>query len=191
MSKSLVAAIACAALLSGCLVPEKFASDIDVKSTGAYSFSYTGTAVNALAAAAIKEKGAISAKDDAGLRAEADKMRKDKEVKDVSYLGQGRYKLDYVANREPGKALAFLNIFKVSSDKDGVMTIAATEMKEKDKKQLEQLGMQINGTLNVKLPSNAEVISHNATSTPTFGFGSYSWKIGRIGERPMMKIKFK
>jgi hypothetical protein len=51
----------------------------------------------------------------------------------------------------------------------------------------------MDGTLEVSLPKNAEIISHNATSTPSFFglLGGYSWKIGAVGDRPMMKVRIK
>lgn len=86
-----------------------------------------------------------------------------------------------------------LDIFTVSTDKNGIMTITSNEIKDKEKRDLEQIGIKIDGTLEVRLPKNAEVISQNATSTPTFFgmFGTYSWKIGRVDQRPVLKVKLK
>lgn len=74
-----------------------------------------------------------------------------------------------------------------------VITIASGEIDEKGKKQLAQLGIKLDGTLDITIPKNAEVLSHNATSTPSvFGLvGVYSWKIGSVEQRPIMKIRMK
>jgi len=73
------------------------------------------------------------------------------------------------------------------------MTIASTKLDDKSKKDLSQLGIHIDGTLEVKLPKNVEILSQNATSTPSFFgmFGSYGWKIGGLDQRPVMKIRIK
>lgn len=190
-STILAAAIAPVLLLTGCLVPERFSAKVDVQSDAGYTFRYSGTALHALAAAQIKQAGSLSAKDEKGLKSEAEKLSKNADVQKATYKGEGRYELEIEATRKAGQSLQMLDIFSVRTDKDGVMTIASSEINAKGKRELEQLGITINGSLEVHVPKNAEIISHNATSTPTFGFGSYSWKVGRIDQRPMMKVRLK
>jgi hypothetical protein len=124
---------------------------------------------------------------------EADKLSKRPDVRRAIYKGNGRYELEIESKKKAGESFRMFDIFTVSTDKDGVMTIASNEIKEKAKRELEQIGISIDGTLEVRLPKNAEIISQNATSTPTFFgmFGTYSWKIGRIDQRPMLKVKLK
>ena len=47
------------------------------------------------------------------------------------------------------------------------------------------------GELKVSLPGNAEVLSQNASSTPTMGMGAYSWKIGGLNVRPEIRLRFR
>lgn len=183
--------IAAACVVSACLVPEKFSAKLDVRPDATYTFVYSGTAVHALAAAQIKETGSLSEKDEKGLKQEADKLSKNPDIRKASYKGSGRYELEVEAKRKDGQSLRMLDIFSVRTDKNGVMTISSNEIKEKDKRELEKLGIAISGVLSVSLPKNAEVISHNATSTPTMGFGTYSWKIGRVDQQAMMKVRIK
>lgn len=185
----LTSALACVILLTGCLVPERFSARVSVQPNGSYTFRYSGTAVHALAAAQIKKAGTLSEKDQSDLKSEAEKLSKNPDVRKATYKGDGRYELELESSRKPGQPLHMLDIFSVRTEKDGVMTIASRDIKEKDKHELEQLGITVNGTLEVTLPKNAEIISHNATSTPTLGFGSYSWRIGRFDQRPIMKIR--
>ena len=180
-------------LLSGCLVPERFSAKIEVQPDASYTFQYSGTAVYALAAAQIQKTGSLSDKVQNDLKMEADKLAKKPDIRRATYKGDGRYELEIESKKKAGESLRMLDIFSVSTDKNGVMTIASSEIKEKEKRELEQLGITINGTLEVRLPKNAEVISQNATSTPSFFgmFGTYSWKIGRIDQRPLLKIRLK
>lgn len=194
MKKTFVAlSLACVALLSGCLVPERFSAKVEVQPDASYTFQYSGTAVHALAAAQIKKAGSLSEKDQNGLKKEADKLSKRPDVRRAIYKGDGRYELEIESKKKAGESLRILDIFTVSTGKDGVMTIASNEVTEKGKRDLEQIGITIDGTLEVRLPKNAEIISSNATSAPAFFgmFGTYSWKIGRLDQRPMLKIKLK
>lgn len=194
MKKTFLAlSLASTALLSGCLVPERFSAKVEVQPDASYTFQYSGTVIHAPAAALIKKAGALSEKEQKGLKMEADKLSKRPDVRHAIYQGNGRYELEIESKKKAGESLHLLNIFTVGTDKDGVMTIASKEIKEKGQRKLEQIGITIDGTLEVRLPKNAEVISHNATSTPAFFgmFGTYSWKIGRIDQRPILKVKLK
>ena len=185
--------LACTALLSGCLVPERFSAKIDVQPDASYTFQYSGTAVHALAAAQIKKTGSLSEKDQNGLKMEGEKLSKRPDVRRAEYKGDGRYELEIESKKKAGESLRMLDIFTVSTDMNGIMTITSNEIKDKEKRDLEQIDIKIDGTLEVRLPKNAEVISQNATSTPTFFgiFGKYSWKIGRVDQRPVLKVKLK
>lgn len=186
--------VAAALLIAGCLVPEQFKASVTVKETGAYIFKYTGTALHAMAAAQQKQAGPLSAADEKELQQEADKLAKEPEIKKVVYKGQGRYELNIESAKKAGEPLKMLDVFVVNTDKSGVMTITTVDLKPQDKEQLKSIGIKIDGTFEVSLPSNAEVLSHNATSTPTLGglLGStYGWKIGSVDERPVMKIRLK
>ena len=180
-------------LLSGCLVPERFTSKVEIQTNGDYTFKYSGTAIHALAAAQIKKTGALPEKEQNSLKLEAENLSKHSDFKRAVYKGEGRYELEMESKKKAGEQLRAMNIFSVTTDKDGVITIASNQIKEKEKRDLEGIGIKIDGTLEVSLPKNAEIISQNATSSPSFFgmFGTYSWKIGRIDQRPMMKFKLK
>jgi hypothetical protein len=191
--KSLIAFVAGATLLAGCLVPEKFTAKADFHPDGSYSLSYAGTVIHGLAAMQIARTGQLNAKDNAALEHEVLKMKQNPDVQSVSYKGNGRYELALAAKRGKGQALDLLNILSVRTSKDGIITIKSAELNEKGKKELAQLGIKMDGTLAVTIPRNAEVIEHNATATPTFFglVGTYSWKIGSVEQRPVMKIRLK
>ena len=136
----------CISLLVGCLVPEHFTAAVDVQPDGSYSYSYKGTAVHALAAMQLKQGGSLSPKDEAGLKAEADKAAKLSDVRRIAYTGRGRYDLEIAGQKKPGQSLRLMDFFTVNTDKNGVMTIASPEVKPNDRKELEQLGIQLDGT---------------------------------------------
>ena len=154
-------------------------------------FKYSGTVVYALAAAQIKKVGSLSEKEQNDLNDGVKEMLKDPNVKQATYKGDGRYKIEIESRKKTGESLNMFDTFSVNTDENGVMTISSLEINEKSQMELEGIGISVDGLFKVYLPKNAEVISHNATSTPMFFgmFGGYSWKIGRIDQRPMMKVK--
>ncbi|MRX06783.1 hypothetical protein GJ697_02935 [Pseudoduganella sp. FT25W] len=194
MSRRLVVAFAAVSmLLTGCLIPERFNAKAEFQPDGSYSFTYAGTAVHAMAAMQLAKAGKLTAKDDESLEREVAALKRNPDVRRATYKGNGRYDLALESKRKSGQALDVLSIFTVRTGKDGVITIASGELDEKGKKQLAQLGIKLDGTLDITVPKNAEVLSHNATSAPSLlGLvGTYSWKIGSIEQRPFMKIRMK
>lgn len=181
-------------LLSGCLFPEKFKARVDVNPDASYQVKFDGTVAHVAAVMKmVSSKAPLTDKDDAQMRQEVDKMSKAKGAKKVSYIGNGRFKLEVDDSRPAGASMNLFDVFSISTDKQGIMTFTSPPFTEKDRKELSKLGLSIDGTLEITLPKNAEVISSNATSTPKlFGlFGTYGWKIGDIQTRPVMKVRFK
>lgn len=194
MNRPLIAAcLTVSVLLSGCLIPEKFAARADFQADGSYTFTYKGTAVHGLAAMQIAKVGKLSPQDEQGMAREADTLRKTPGVLEAQYKGNGRYQLSLENKRKKGESLNALDIFKVSTDKDGVTTVSSAEMTPKAKKELEQLGVKIDGKLELSLPKHAEVLSHNASSAPKFFgmVGGYAWNINGVGQRPLAKFRIK
>ena len=113
MKKSLsvfATAVTCAAVLSACLVPERFSAKVEVEPDASYTFRYTGTAIHALAVAQLKQTGSLSEKDQNGLMAEADKLSKSPDVRRATYKGNGRYELEIESKKKTGQPLHILNI---------------------------------------------------------------------------------
>lgn len=189
--KFIVCAFSCV-LLSACLIPEKFTAKIDVKPDASYTVNFNGTMAHVLALAQKVKGGKLSDKDEQALKAEADKLSKAPDFKKAVYRGDGRYELEIVSNKLAGQPFK-MDTFSVQTDKEGIMTISSIAVSDKDKKAFSELGIKMDGLLEVSLPKNAEIISHNAMSTPSFFglMGGYSWKIGSINERPMMRVKIK
>ncbi|MGK5068093.1 hypothetical protein [Janthinobacterium sp. RT4P48] len=187
------AVVAGALLLTGCLIPERFNAKAIFQPDGTYSFSYIGTVAQPMAAMQLVRAGTLTAKENESLARETATFQRDPDVKKANYLGNGRYELVLESKRKKGEALNVLGVLKVGTGKDGIITIASGELDKNGKKQLSEMGIKLDGTLEVTLPKNAEVLSHNATSTPSFFglLGSYSWKIGNIDQRPLMKIRLK
>lgn len=179
--------------LSGCLVPERFNAEIDIKPDASYSFKYQGITLHALALAQINKGQPLSDKENARFAAEVVKLNKRSEFTEVYYQGDGRYKLAIDMNKKTGEELKIFDVFTVSQDQEGIMTISTVKLKKKDRQLLADSGIKIDGELSVRLPNNAEVLEHNATSTPYFFglLGSYQWKIDSFDRQPLLRVRFK
>ena len=90
-----LAALACCAALSGCLVPEKFEASADFKTDGSYRYQFDGTVVNALAAMAIQKNGKLSDKEQADMQKAIEKESKQPGMKKLKALNDTRYELQY------------------------------------------------------------------------------------------------
>lgn len=175
--------------LSGCLIPEKFTASLAVKPDASYTYSYEGTAVHFFAAAAIKEKGALAAKDEDALKKDAEKVSKTPGFKKLNYIGQGRYEVSFTQNINAGQQPQTLKIFSFTKDKDGIFNIGQPAMKAKELSDLKSMGIKINGRVEVALPSNAVVIAHNATSTPGFFKKAYGWDVSAPDQPAFLRFK--
>jgi hypothetical protein len=181
----IVAGLACS-LVAGCLLPEKFSASLDVAPDGGAHYRYDGTAVHIMALGAIQKNGALTAKEEADLQSEAARGTKDPGVKELRYLGKGRYQVSVDEAIKKGRQAHTLGIFSITQAKDGVYTIAGSAMKSQDVAQLQSLSLKIEGEMKVTLPPNAKVLSQNATSTPGVFGKAYVWKIGSVADKPQM-----
>ncbi len=181
-------------MLSGCWLPENFEVNIKVFKDGSASFSYDGTLVYALALSAVKE-GTLTDKDEAQFAKEAEKLKKEPGFKDVDYQGEGRYKVLVENDIQAGKKYYFLSkdidIFSIRTQKDGTLKIKAAQFESSDIDELESVGAEINGILNVYIEEGADVIEHNAPEGPDSDgdFARYTWEIESFEAEPVIIVK--
>ncbi len=178
--------VAAAVALTGCLVPEKFNASVTVRPDGAYTYKYQGTAVHMLAAMEIKKSGSLSAKAESQLKADAEKAARAPGVKKLTYQGSGRYEVSLDRDLKAGQRSEILGIASLTKSKDGVYTLSASQLKEKERAELMGLGIKVDGTVEVALPSNAKVLTQNASSTLGLFSKTYSWKVNGYDAKPMM-----
>lgn len=175
--------------LSACLVPEQFQASATFKPDGSYTYKYDGTAFHALAAMAIKDQGSLSAKDEASLQRDAEKSSKADGVKKLRYMGAGKYEISIERDMKPGQAASIVNVIVVRKAKDGVLSLSSPDLKQKDKDEFKRMGIKIAGMVEVTLPANATVLSHNATKTPGIFSKAYQWKVGALDEKPALTFR--
>ena len=177
-------------MLSGCYAPEDFTARVDIKDDGSYVFNFDGTIANVMFLSALKDGYKESEKDIKGAQSESLSMLKDKDTKKADYIGNGRFKIVYSHTALPGEKFSFMNMFYMQTTKEGDLFIGSKKSGSKqDAQKLNSMGLKIDGDLVVSVPKSATILKHNANSTPTFGFGAYSWSVKSIEEAPQMFIK--
>ena len=184
--------IASAVLLSGCLVPERFTARVDIQPDASYSYRFDGSAMDAMALLKLQQQGMLTDKDNQSLTAQAHKLSQEADVKKSVYMGKARYQLEIEGSRKAGEPLKLLDMFTVQTSQDGVITVSARPLKRKEKADLAQMGIFVNGSLRVTLPMGAEVLSQNAHIAPsaTAEASTYIWKLGDVGLLPEIKLRF-
>ncbi len=191
MYRGIVVSLFAACTLAACLIPEKFTAKVEFQPDASYDYQFDGTASNPLGLMELKQRGSLSPQTESALKNEGDRMPKERDVRSARYLGNARYDMSIAGHRKPGEELRLIDILSVVRASDGTITVSSPELKDKDRQELAKLGIKVDGTLEIKLPSGAQIISQNAQSTPSlFGMvGGYTWKIGTPDQRPLMRFK--
>jgi hypothetical protein len=180
--------------LAGCWIPENFDTRITINKDGSYTFTYDGTLTFGMALAAAQQ-GGLSASDEAELRKEGEKLRREPGFKKVDYQGKGRYKVLFEKAGNRGERFYFvseeLKFFAVLPQADRTVTVTAVRPSQEDMQQLNSIGAKIEGTLSVSVASGVQVVRHKAESEPVFFglFGAYKWQIKSPNADPMIVVK--
>ena len=179
--------------LASCMLPEKFIAEIEYQPDASYHYRFEGTAFNVAAVAMLKKSGKLTDKALRELELEARKIRSNLEVKKAAHVGDGRFELLIEGARTPGQITYLFNFLRVITDRStGVSTIVSTAIKDSELDKLMALGIPLKGQLKVRLPANAQVLSHNADSSPLLKRrgGDYTWNLRELTQRPIMTIRF-
>jgi hypothetical protein len=168
---ALASVLACS--LSACLIPEQFESNVNVSKDGNVSFEYVGTMSNPLAMAEEQKNGKLSPKSEQFMRDFGNSMKKETGFRSVDYIGHGKYRVTYqlagkLVEGHPFRFTGDIPVLTLAR-KGNEVTLAGISLSQKDMDELGKMHLQFDGTINLK--------TTNASSTPTLGFGAYSWHI--------------
>ncbi len=181
-----IISIAVAFLFTGCFLPEKFESKVDIQKDGSYTFSYDGTIAFA---PALKKK--ISAKDEKKLKAMVKKIKKDPNIKDAKYLGNARYQISMLQKKKAGEKAYFFdkraNLISVVPNGKSI-TISTKKLGKRDLAAIKKLNFKVDGKIVVSIPDNMKLEGTKPDSTPTLGFGNYEWNIDSFDKDINIKV---
>ncbi|MEG0922098.1 MAG: hypothetical protein RSD57_17620 [Comamonas sp.] len=189
-----VIALACCAALTGCLVPEKFSASADFKTDGSYRYQFDGTVVNALAAMEIQKNGKLSDQDRAKVQKALDKEASRPGMQKLQATSDTRYALKYdgelkMNEKHSGSPYFVLNVSTRDWKERRVLTVSGPQIKPKEQKELEQLGIKPSGKIAITLPADAKVLQHNAKGTPGLLSKAYTWDVGSLGDKPSIQFQ--
>lgn len=179
-------------LVWGCWIPEDFETQIYVNKDGSYRFTYEGKLANVMALSLEKE-GKLGKKEESELKKDVEKLKELDGFKSVKYIGKGRYRVtvDYQGTR--GKAYSFitddLRIFSVLFQEENQLAVQGFRPEEEEIKQLNALGVNIEGSLTVHVHPALKVKTHNADQHfNKSNMKSYVWNIKGVAAKPEMVI---
>jgi len=92
---ALIAILLMPLVLSSCLFPEEFESEVEIRKNGTFSFSYDGILTFVLGKAEEVKKGTLSPKANKEIEKLEKKLREDKGFKKVKYIGHSKFKVLY------------------------------------------------------------------------------------------------
>lgn len=191
MKKVILAAVTVAAVLTGCWIPEKFDATIDFKPNGGYTMVFDGILHHGMLLQAKNEGGKLPKDADKFLQAEADQLGRRKGVTTAKRVGDTKidFKATHTAEQfQPGQPFDAIFLRK---EPDGTYSVKALAANDRDRQAIKRLGMKLDGSLKITLPSNATVVETNATTKPgTFSSG-YKWNITQDTPAPLLRFKLK
>ena len=183
-----------AAVLTGCLVPEKFTAEADFKPDGSYLYKFDGTAVHAMVVMAQK-KAPLADKDRAELKKQVDVMARQPGVKKFKPISDARYELstEEVLPPEPrGMKGKTTDVFVINNSEfktSRILTVTGPLFGPKDEQGFKDLGINLDGKIAVTLPKGTKVLEHNASGTPGMFNKSYTWTVTSTSDKPMIKFQ--
>lgn len=192
MKRLLLATFAAVTLLTGCLFPEEFDTVVRINADGSHQVEFSGRVVHALAHKAKIDNGGKMPK--GGERAIDEiitKAQRDKDVKSIKKIEDDKADIKYEGKFGSKQSSSLFDVFTVRKSPDGSIWIQTPKLTPNDLKEIKALGLKLDGKVAVYLPSNAEVVSTNATSKPGLIDKSYSWKIKDPQDAPLMVVRLK
>lgn len=179
----LLSTLAVLCLLAGCYLPDRFQLQINMQRDGEYAFTYEG---DLLAFNFLRKIGAgeASANDQDEIQIYENDLRRDSGFSEVSYLGQGRYRVKYRRQSNILKRPSFSFVRRnapfmtVKRNAEGLVTITGDRPNKKYRDELVAKGFNTRGT--VRIWTDARVIDHNAHEVIQGSSTQYVWNIQSI-----------
>ncbi len=182
-------------ILIGCLFPSKMNTTIKINKDYTCEVNLDGEFVMLPAQEEIIKKGSLSKDTEQKLASATKEIQKDKSVKSVRYIGNGRYQIIYDLKstlKDKGTITlpkGDMGIITISRNGNDVNLLFKNLDGKKSKSDLDKLQLQ-NLDWNITLITDGKVVDTNATSKPVLGLGSYGWKVSNIHQTmPYAKIQ--
>jgi hypothetical protein len=179
--------------LSSCYMPIRFDAEIELSRRGYYEFFFDGYLAKVSLYEGLKKREISREEEQEQARNIETDFKRDRSTKEVKYFKKGHFKVNWERKGDLTKAktVTFIrrneHMLSISyNNKTGRVSVAGRSIKRDTKRQLAEMGLNMTGEIRVITDTN--VISHNATSVkklPKRGarFKMYTWKIKSIFDR--------
>lgn len=175
-------------LIGGCYLPGSFDAEIELSRTGHYKMKFDGYIVEITLYDGLRKKKLSKDQIKDKVKQVIGDFKRDKGTKEVSYFGQGAFKVRWVKNGDviKSKMISFFrrneNMLSITYlKKEATITLRGKYIKKQDRDRLHEMGLNVQGVIKIK--TDAKVISHNATKVTKEGaITVYGWKLNSIDD---------
>ncbi len=179
-------------LLTGCYLPDRFELNINIEPDGDYAFQYKGDLISVNF---LRKIGAetVEGDDEDEIDVYRSDLQRDSGFKNVSYLGQARYRVDYARQNNIFKYANFSFVRRngaflvMKRNAEGLITLEGSRPQKRYRDELTAKGFKTRGV--VRVWTSARVLDHNANQVQQGNPSMYVWNIEDINqEMPNMII---
>jgi hypothetical protein len=187
-------------ILSGCYMPIRFDSEIDISRTGYYDFIFDGYLAKVELYQDLKDKKISRDEELIQVSQIKDDFVRDSAASEFKYYEKGHFHIKYARSGDllQAKTMTFFRrneyILGLSYNKNtGQIAMLGKSLKRDIKDRLRAAGLDSSGELRVF--TDARVVSHNATTVKPFdskgpNYKLYTWKIPNLlAPTPVLKIQ--
>ena len=195
-----LSALAVLLVATGCYMPIRFDAEIDINRAGYYQFFFDGYLAKVELYQDLKDGKISSAEETEQAQQIKDDFTRDSATEIFEYFKLGHFRVKYTRSGDllKTKTMTFFRrneyILGLSYNRDTRQISMLGKSIQRDiKDRLRAAGLDTSGELRVF--SDAEVVSHNATTVKPFpskgaGYKLYTWKINNLlAPTPALKIQ--
>lgn len=195
----LFAVVAMTLALSSCFMPIRFDTEIEFSRTGFYKFTFDGYIADVGMFEKLKKREMTRAEEKEKVKVILAQLKSDGDASGVKYIKKGHFKIHWEREGDilKAKTVTFIRrneyMYGIAyNKKTGRVLLQGRSIARKAKIQINDLGLPMQG--NIRVITDAKVISHNATKVKRYykrgpRFKMYSWKIKNIfAATPTMTI---
>lgn len=171
-----------ATTLGGCYVPVRFDAEVEITRAGYYSLTFDGYMASAPLYDELSKGKLLPAGEAEKVALLETDITRDKAVEEFKYIRQGHFKIRW---HKEGDLLRAKSVTFLRSNErivslryvrtSGQVTMQGAAVAKSNARRLIDSGLNIQGQLRVR--TDAEVVSHNATLVKGKGMRTYVWNI--------------
>jgi len=184
---------------AGCYMPIRFDAEIELTRSGYYEFFFDGYLAKVQLYDKLRKREISREEEKEQVELIKNDFKRDRSTKEFKYYKKGHFRVNWERKGDLTKAKS-VTFFRRNehmlgiayNSKSGRVSISGRSIKRDTKRQLDEIGLGTTGQ--IRVITDANVISHNATSVKKFRrrgprFKIYTWEIKSLFDRtPSMTV---